>query len=158
MQQHIKRGLATQIRMLRDARGWTQARLAREMNSKQSAIARLEDEDYGQYTLQTLQRLASTFDVALMVRFVSFSDLMDYTLNVTAQKLVPAPFDSDERLAEPPRPTYRMGATRPQILLAGEGLGASPALYRQSGESLKSPWSIDSLNSMGTKLLEAAHV
>lgn len=90
--QHIKRGLATQIRSLRESRDWTQAELANRLDTRQSAIARLEDEDYGRYSLQTLTNLASAFDVALMVRFVPFSHLVDYTTNITPDDLAPPSF------------------------------------------------------------------
>lgn len=98
VEQHIKRGLATQIRTMREDRDWTQADLSRRVGSKQSGIARLEDEDYGQYTLNTLKKLASAFDVALVVRFAPFSQLVHYTTNITPSDLSPASFDDDPGL------------------------------------------------------------
>ena len=96
--QHIKRGIATQIRTMREARAWTQAELARRTESKQPHIARLEDEDYGQYSLQTLKRLAAAFDVALVVRFVPFSQLVNYTANIAPADISPVSFDEDAGL------------------------------------------------------------
>lgn len=96
--QHIKRGLATQIRSMREDRDWTQADLAARLNTKQPAIARLEDEDYGQYSLQTLANVASAFDVALMVRFVPFSELVRHTTNLTSDHFAPVEFERDAAL------------------------------------------------------------
>ncbi len=98
VEQHIKRGIATQIRAMRDARKWTQSELARRLDISQPNVARLEDEDYGQYSLQTLKRLASAFDVALVVRFVPFSQLVDYTTRISPADLVPASFENDTEL------------------------------------------------------------
>lgn len=96
--QHIKRGLATQIRGMREDRDWTQAELAAKLETKQPAIARLEDEDYGQYSLQTLTNVASAFDVALMVRFVPFSEMLRYTTNLTPDHFAPVDFERDAAL------------------------------------------------------------
>jgi len=44
----------------------------------QNAIHRLESPEYGKATLTTLKRLAAAFDVALIVRFVPFSQLINW--------------------------------------------------------------------------------
>ena len=44
----------------------------------QNAISRLENPSYGKATLTTLKRLAAAFDVALIVRFVPFGQLVDW--------------------------------------------------------------------------------
>ena len=56
-------GLAFQLNLMREARGWTQEELARRCDMAQETISRLEDPNYGRYTLKTLKRLAKTFDV-----------------------------------------------------------------------------------------------
>ncbi len=58
----------------------------------------MEDPDYGSYTLSTLRRVASALDVALVVRFVPFSQLVDYTTNVSPADLHVVSFDADEQL------------------------------------------------------------
>lgn len=65
--------LATQIRRLREDRGWSQKELAQKAGTQQSAISKLEDPGYGRYSLSLLQKLATVFDVALDVTFVPFS-------------------------------------------------------------------------------------
>jgi transcriptional regulator with XRE-family HTH domain len=70
----IKRGLPLQIRILRDRRGWSQTDLAARAGVTQGVVSRAEDPNYGNLTLNTLLKLAAGFDVALQVRFVSFSE------------------------------------------------------------------------------------
>lgn len=96
--EHIDQGLAFQVRATRDERGWTQAELASRIGSGQSAISKLEDSDYGRQSLTTLKKLASAFDVALIVRFVPFSDLVNYTSNLTPDHLAPVDFARDAML------------------------------------------------------------
>lgn len=110
--QHIKRGIATQIRTMREDRNWTQAELARLTESRQPHIARLENEDYGQYTLQTLKKLASAFDVALVVRFVSFNQFVNYATDISPADLSPASFGCDPDLRAAPIPRSASTATR----------------------------------------------
>ena len=44
----------------------------------QNAISRLESHDYGKPTITTLKRLASAMDVGLVVRFVPFSEMVNW--------------------------------------------------------------------------------
>jgi len=88
-------GLAFQIRLLREARGWTQEELAHQMGKRQETISQWENPDYGRYTLKTLSELAAAFDVALLVRFAPFSELVDWSMNLTPERLAPASFDDE---------------------------------------------------------------
>ena len=78
VESHLGKNLAFQIRILRDQAGWSQEELARRVGMNQNAISRLENPTYGKATLTTLKRIASAFDVALVVRFVSFGQLIDW--------------------------------------------------------------------------------
>jgi hypothetical protein len=44
----------------------------------QNNVSRLEDESYGKQTLTSLKRVAEALDVALVVRFVPFSQYIDW--------------------------------------------------------------------------------
>ena len=88
--------LAVQIKSLREAKEWTQAELARRAEKEQLTISQLEDPNYGRYSLTTLKKLANTFDVALIVRFVPFSELVDWLANLTPDKLAPASYPEDQ--------------------------------------------------------------
>lgn len=67
-----------QIRALRKARGWTQAQLAERCGIPQAQISHIEQPGRNPLSLRTLYRLASAFDVGLLVQFVSFSELVHY--------------------------------------------------------------------------------
>lgn len=66
-----------QIRALRKSRAMTQEQLAQNTGTKQEAVSRIENSDYGKYSLDTLIKLASAFDIALEVAFVPFSRLIN---------------------------------------------------------------------------------
>jgi transcriptional regulator with XRE-family HTH domain len=70
-----KRMIPLQIRVLRNQRGWSQARLAEESRLTQGVISRAQDPEYGNLTINTLVRIAAGFDCAYIGRFVPFSEL-----------------------------------------------------------------------------------
>jgi transcriptional regulator with XRE-family HTH domain len=74
----IDKGIAYQIRALRDRQELSQERLSEIVGMNQNAISRLESPRYGRPTISTLKRLAAAFDVALIVRFVPFSHLVNW--------------------------------------------------------------------------------
>ncbi len=101
---HISKGIAFQIRAIRDRLNWSQEKLAEEAGMTQNAISRLESPEYGKPTLTTLKRLAAAFDVALIVRFVPFSELVDWVTStprinkgISPNNLAAAPFAEEDR-------------------------------------------------------------
>jgi transcriptional regulator with XRE-family HTH domain len=94
----IRTGIAFQIRALRESRGWSQAELGRRADKPQSVIARLEDPDYGRLSLRTLLDMASAFDIALLVRFVSFGELLRRNTNLSQEALAVPEFSNDRSL------------------------------------------------------------
>ena len=95
--EHIDTGIPFQIRVLREQKGreWTQKELGARAGMAQETISRIEDPNYGKLTLKTLKKLASAFDVALMVRFVPFSELVGWELSMTSTSMEAASFDED---------------------------------------------------------------
>jgi transcriptional regulator with XRE-family HTH domain len=114
---HAKDTIAFQIRQLRNARDWEQRDLARELGNPklQPMISRYENPDYGRYSISTLLDLAAAFDVALVVRFAPFSELVEWDLKATSKTLCPAPYAKDKALGT--LSSYASGGTR----LAGLG-------------------------------------
>lgn len=92
----LGRGLAKQIRVMRRSRGWTQQELARRVGTSQPRIALLEVW-CGNASLKTLQRIAAVFDVALIVRFVSWGD---FFLSLGRAAVAPLSFDQEMELAQ----------------------------------------------------------
>jgi transcriptional regulator with XRE-family HTH domain len=78
VESHLSKNLAFQLRSLRDMKEWTQGELAQRVGMPQTAISRLENPYYGKPTITSLKRLAAIYDVALIARFVPFSQLINY--------------------------------------------------------------------------------
>jgi transcriptional regulator with XRE-family HTH domain len=72
---HINKTLAFQVRSLRGE--MSQEKAVEKLGMNQNAISRLENPYYGKATLTTLKRIASAYDVGLLVEFVPFSRLVD---------------------------------------------------------------------------------
>ena len=97
---HAKDTIAFQIRQLRKAREWEQRDLARQLGNPklQPMISRYENPDYGRYSISTLLDLAGAFDVALVVRFAPFSELVEWDLTSTEKTLLPPRYSEDKQL------------------------------------------------------------
>jgi transcriptional regulator with XRE-family HTH domain len=102
----IDTGVPFQIHALREQREWTQKELGDHANMAQETISRLEDPNYGKLTLKTLKRLASAFHVALMVRFIPFSELVEWELHLTADSLKALEFEKESYFQEEAREEF----------------------------------------------------
>lgn len=91
--EHVRTGIAYQIRALRTQRGWSQKKLAEEMGKPQSVVSRLEDPDYGKVSVKTVLDGAAAFDVALLVQYVSFPEFLRRTRDVSPEALRVDSFD-----------------------------------------------------------------
>ena len=65
-----------QIRALRQARNWTHKQLAGYSGISKKRIVELEDTHHDPITWEELYKLSAAFDVALMLKFASFSELV----------------------------------------------------------------------------------
>jgi transcriptional regulator with XRE-family HTH domain len=96
----ISIGLPFQIRALREQRGWKQSRLASEAGMLQPRISAMENPGGAKFNLETLRRLASAFDVALVVRFVPFGELVDWSERFNPDTFSIPNFEDDPALKE----------------------------------------------------------
>ncbi|MEW9586775.1 multiprotein-bridging factor 1 family protein [Paraburkholderia sp. DGU8] len=87
--------IAFQIRLLREAAGMSQTDLAEKLGTRQSAVARLEDPNYGKQSLSALHKIAAIFDVATWVEFVPFSTLVQRTADLSPAALTPASYPKE---------------------------------------------------------------
>ncbi len=96
--EHINVGIAFQIRSLRNRQKMTQTKLAKLLGDKrkQPLISEWENPNYGKYTLGTLKDLAKAFDVGLLVRFVPFNTLVDWTIDLTSDIIAPPSFGEEQ--------------------------------------------------------------
>ena len=68
--------IATQIKALREQRQLSQTVLAEMASMRQSQISKLEDVNNNSWKISTLAKVARAFDLALVVRFESFGNLL----------------------------------------------------------------------------------
>jgi transcriptional regulator with XRE-family HTH domain len=94
-EQDVGSTVAAQIYALRQKHDMTQEELARQTEMSQARISVLEDPNYRKVNVGTLQRIAAAFDVALIVRFVSFWELLDWTVTGAQRTLAPLSFDEE---------------------------------------------------------------
>jgi transcriptional regulator with XRE-family HTH domain len=97
VEEEINVGIAFQIRSLRNRQNLTQANLASRLDVKQPLVCSWENPGYGKYSLGTLKDLAKAFDVGLLVRFVPFSTLIDWTANLSHDAIAPPSFGEEEQ-------------------------------------------------------------
>lgn len=87
--------IAWQIRLLREKAGLSQSELAKKLGTRQSAIARLEDTEYGRHSIAMLHRIADYFDVATWIEFVPFSTLLRRTTDLSPSAITPLHYDEE---------------------------------------------------------------
>lgn len=105
--ENARTGIAYQIRALRMQRGWSQMELARRMRKPQSVVSRLEDPDYGKPSVNTLLEVAAAFDIALLIKYVSFPEFLRRTRDVSQQAMEADSFDEKQLRAI----SFQKGAT-----------------------------------------------
>ena len=87
----VEQDIAWQIRINREKRGLTQRQLAEMIGSRQSAIARAEDPEYGKHSVATLIKIAKVFECGLLLKLVSYDKFFEETKDVSEDGLsVPA--------------------------------------------------------------------
>jgi transcriptional regulator with XRE-family HTH domain len=99
--------IATQIKVLREQRKLTQAKLAQLAGMHQSQVAGLEDVNNSSWKISTLKKLARAFDLVLVVRFESFGKVLPDIDTFGRPSLERASFDDDPVFA----PSVVLGAT-----------------------------------------------
>jgi transcriptional regulator with XRE-family HTH domain len=94
--------IATQIKVLREQRKWTQAELASRVNPamKQTRISIMENVNYSSWSINTLRKLAEAFDLTLRVSFESFGNRVKEIEQIDRGTLERPSFDDDPVFAE----------------------------------------------------------
>jgi transcriptional regulator with XRE-family HTH domain len=118
VESYIKIGIPFQLRALREERGWTQKELADRIGVKQAWIAQIENPNYSGFSLKTLLKLASVFDIGLLVRFVSFSNLMKWELELSSESLKVKSFEDEDYFKPPVINIVSQGG----VIVRGEGI------------------------------------
>lgn len=91
----IRARIALLIRALREqeGRGWTQAELGGRAEKRQNVISRIEDPNYGKFSLQTLLEIAAAFDLPLWVDIPEWDEWFKLIGDVPNSKTVRHSFD-----------------------------------------------------------------
>jgi transcriptional regulator with XRE-family HTH domain len=138
VESNLNRSIAYQVRAIRETKGWTQERFAKEMGiDRNNVCARLENPHYGSHTLTSLKKVAKAGDVGLVVWFVPFSRMVDWETGTPHwdEGLRPGfyeipDFDRDQLC---PDAESRAGLFEPPI--TQEGPGIPDALWKMLGNA-----------------------
>lgn len=97
IESEVNVGIAFQIHGLRERQDLNQIQLAERLGgkNKQPLICAWENPNYGKYTLKTLKEFARAFDVGLLVRFVPFSTMIDWAVNLTPDVIAPPNYSEE---------------------------------------------------------------
>lgn len=85
----LNKGFSFQMRALRANQDLTQKGLAELAGTKQSVISRTETNGLSNLSVKTLLKLASAFNVGLVLRFVSLDHLLDWKNPISLEELAP---------------------------------------------------------------------
>lgn len=97
--------IATQIKVIREQREMTQAKLGSMIGTTQGGVSRYENVDYSSWNVKSLIKMARAFDVRLKVSFEPFGTLPDEVVRFDRQSLERVERDEDPGLtAVPPSP------------------------------------------------------
>ncbi len=95
--EHVNTTLAIQIRKMRENSQWKkQSELAGLLGKHQGTISQWENPDYGRHSITTLKTLAAAFDVALLVKFIPFSELVQDMVSLSETRLSPPSFNEEQ--------------------------------------------------------------
>jgi transcriptional regulator with XRE-family HTH domain len=83
----IKNGFAFQVRALRKARDMTQQDLAKEAETTQALISRIERDGATNLSVKTAQKIADAFDVALVVRLEPIDRLLQWVDDLAPESM-----------------------------------------------------------------------
>jgi transcriptional regulator with XRE-family HTH domain len=98
--EHIATGIPFQIKALREQREWSQREFGKKAGMHQERISVLEDPNYAKFSIATLKKLASAFNVGLVVRFVPISELVEWELNLSSESLKVLSFNDEPYFKE----------------------------------------------------------
>jgi transcriptional regulator with XRE-family HTH domain len=94
--------IATQIKVLREQRKWTQTELADRVNPpmRQTRISIMENVNYSSWSINTLRKLAEAFDLTLRVSFEGFGERLKDIERINREALERPSFEDDPAFIE----------------------------------------------------------
>lgn len=156
----IEMDIPFQLRALRKQRGWTQPELAERAGMKQPRISAMERPGGAHFTLETLRRLAEALDVALVVHFAPFSELLQWSERFHPDEFEVPSFEDELRrgaFSHSGALLSRTGDTRQPaawLHLASAQSAARPSRQNEPGHAV--PHQVPALNRQDTGLRRQA--
>lgn len=71
--------------------------MAMAIDTTQNQIYRLENPAKARPNISTLKKIAGVFDVALVVQFIPFSQLIDWASEISPESLAPKSFEQENQ-------------------------------------------------------------
>ena len=103
---HTRRFLARQMRKFRGEK--SQNNFGDLIGKRQTVVSRLEDPNYGKWTLQTLFDVAEKLNVAILVRFVDIPTFLRLSEDMSEDASQPQPYDEAKAAALLERPAKKL--------------------------------------------------
>lgn len=98
--------IATQIKVLREQRGWTQTELGEHTGLHQSSISEMEDVSHSSWTIKSLRKLAEGFDLTLSVSFEEFGERIKDICSLERELLERSSFNEDQFFQKYPSTSF----------------------------------------------------
>jgi len=124
--------IATQLKVVREQRGYTQSELAQAAGMLQSRISTMEDVDYSSWSIKTLKRLAAALECALQVRLVPYESVIDAATTISERRLRVATLDDSKRA----RDRHGIGAGTAGLGIQVATSSLRPGVLTQSSTSV----------------------
>lgn len=96
----LNASIATQIKVLREQRGWGQKELADRAGMMQPRISVMENVNYSSWSIKILKKLAEAFDLTLCVYFEGFGKRVGHILRFSRENLERSSFPDDPYFKE----------------------------------------------------------
>jgi transcriptional regulator with XRE-family HTH domain len=93
----VKRGIPLQLRFLMKKAALSQAELARRSGLTQGVVSRAADPEYGNLTVNTLVRIAAGLDMAFVGKWVPFSELGKWFIDLSEESMAVKPFTVEDK-------------------------------------------------------------
>ena len=98
MEACVEQNLAWQIRFNRQQRNLDQEQLARIIGTKQSAISRMGDPNYGRHSIKSIVKIAHAFKCAVSIKLISYSELAEDSKRFSKKTAVVKSFEEEINL------------------------------------------------------------
>ncbi len=103
----LNTSIATQIKVLREQRGWNQQELAEHAGMLQPRISVMENISYSSWSIKILRKIAEAFDLTLRVSFESFGTRVKDIEEFSRKALERTSFKDDPYFEEKEEDTMR---------------------------------------------------